>query len=65
MARKLAAIPKTNTGIAKNIVAIINPIREAIELRFLGSRTGESAVTVNDLVKLGLISASDINKLDE
>lgn len=64
MGRKLPAIPLATGQIPKNIVDILNPMREAIEVRFLGTRNRESAVTAEDLIKLGVISESDLTKLD-
>lgn len=64
MARKLPSIPKPSGQVPKVIADILNPIRDAIEVRFLGKGSNELAVTRADLVKLGLVSNSDLDKLD-
>lgn len=64
MARKLPSIPKPSANVPKVIADILNPIREAIETRFIGSGSTELAVTRSDLVKLGLVSTDELNKLD-
>lgn len=64
MARKLPSIPKPSSQVPKVIADILNPMREAIETRFLGKGSTELAVTREDLVKLGLVSASELDKLD-
>lgn len=64
MSRRLASIPRTTRDIPKAIADVLNPIRDAIEVRFLG-RSAELVITREDLVKLGLVSYQDIQKLDE
>jgi len=64
MDRKLPSIPNSTAQIPKPIGDVLNALREVIEIRFLGKRHRDSAVTVNDLIKLGLMSESDITKLE-
>lgn len=64
MAAKLPTIPKPNAQIPKVIADVLNPIRDAIEIRFLSRDKRERVVTRQDLVKLGIATETDINKLD-
>ncbi|MCK5920084.1 MAG: hypothetical protein KAG66_04045 [Methylococcales bacterium] len=64
MTHKLPSIPRTTSGIPKAIADVLNPIRDAIEVRFLGRNTKELVVTRNDLLKLGLVTDADLQTLD-
>jgi hypothetical protein len=44
---------------------ILNPVRDIIETRFLGTSSKELAVTREDLIKLGLVTEQDLNQLDD
>ena len=64
MVLRLPSVPKPTGQIPKPVADVLNPMREAIEVRFLRRKSVERAVTRQDLITLGLVTSQDLEQLD-
>ena len=66
MGRKLPPIPRPTRDIPKNLVDILEPVREILQTRFFtGGVSNEKAVTRQELIDLGLVTQEQLTELDE
>jgi len=64
VAVKLPSIPRPTGQVPKVVADVLNPIRDALEIRFLGRNKLEKVVTRQDLVQLGLVTEQQIDELE-
>lgn len=63
MEASLKSIPKPTADMPVTVARVINPMRDAIERRFLGS-SDERVITRGELKRLGILSDAQLNELD-